>query len=328
MPTIEISSQTGKDFSGDVLIVPVFSGRERHRLPLAISKVARQVMDENDFKADYLEVVPLHHPNGVKDSRWMLLVGLGEEESVTHNKIRKAVGTAARKALKKGWKRVGVGLPLHLLPGPRRGPGGGAGRRPPGRLRFRRLQGQPRAPALRAGGSVHQRRRHPQGPPPAAPGGSRGGRLPPGARPGQHPRRATCTPRRSPPRPRSWPSSTSWAIEVLGPEELAEGQLQRRAGRGQGLRPHPPGGEAGIQAQGEGQAPHRPGGQGRDLRFRRPVPEGRRRHGDHEGRYDRRRHRPGDPGGLRPGGSAGGGHRPHGPGGEHARPAPPTSPAT
>ena len=111
MPTIEISSQTGKDFSGDVLIVPVFSGRERHRLPLAISKVARQVMDENDFKADYLEVVPLHHPNGVKDSRWMLLVGLGEEEFVTHNKIRKAVGTAARNALKKGWKRVGVVSP-------------------------------------------------------------------------------------------------------------------------------------------------------------------------------------------------------------------------
>jgi len=111
MPTIEISSQTGKDFSGDVLIVPVFSGRERHRLPLAISKVARQVMDENDFKADYLEVVPLHHPNGVKDSRWMLLVGLGEEELVTHNKIRKAVGTAARKALKKGWKRVGIVSP-------------------------------------------------------------------------------------------------------------------------------------------------------------------------------------------------------------------------
>ncbi len=111
MPSIEISSQTGKDFSGDVLIVPVFSGRERHRLPLAISKVARQVMDENDFKADYLEVVPLHHPNGVKDSRWMLLVGLGEEESVTHNKIRKAVGTAARKALKNGWKRVGVVSP-------------------------------------------------------------------------------------------------------------------------------------------------------------------------------------------------------------------------
>ncbi len=80
-------------------------------LPLAISKVARQVMDENDFKADYLEVVPLHHPNGVKDSRWMLLVGLGEEEFVTHNKIRKAVGTAARKALKKGWKRVGVVSP-------------------------------------------------------------------------------------------------------------------------------------------------------------------------------------------------------------------------
>jgi leucyl aminopeptidase len=111
MPTIEISSQTGKDFSGDVLIVPVFSGRERHRLPLAISKVARQVMDENDFKADYLEVVPLHHPNGVKDSRWMLLVGLGEEESVTHNKIRKAVGSAARFALKKNWKKVGVVSP-------------------------------------------------------------------------------------------------------------------------------------------------------------------------------------------------------------------------
>jgi leucyl aminopeptidase len=111
MATIEISSQTGKDFSGDVLIVPVFSGRERHRLPLAISKVARQVMDESDFKADYLEVVPLHHPNGVKDCRWMLLVGLGEEESVTHNKIRKAVGSAARSALKKGWKRVGVVSP-------------------------------------------------------------------------------------------------------------------------------------------------------------------------------------------------------------------------
>jgi leucyl aminopeptidase len=111
MPTVEISSQTGKDFSGDVLIVPVFSGRERHRLPLAISKVARQVMDENDFHADYLEVVPLHHPNGVKDSRWMLLVGLGDEERVTHNKIRKAVGTAARVALKKGWKSIGAVAP-------------------------------------------------------------------------------------------------------------------------------------------------------------------------------------------------------------------------
>jgi len=75
MPSVDISSQSGKDFAGDVLIVPVFSGRERHRLPLAISKVARQVMDEEDFKADYLEVVPLHHPNGVKESRWMVLVG-------------------------------------------------------------------------------------------------------------------------------------------------------------------------------------------------------------------------------------------------------------
>lgn len=108
MPKIDISSQSGKDFSGDVLIVPVFSGRERHRLPLAISKVARQVMDEGDFKAEYLEIVPLHHPNGVKECRWMVLVGLGVEETVTHNKIRKAVGSAARQSLKKGWKKIGV----------------------------------------------------------------------------------------------------------------------------------------------------------------------------------------------------------------------------
>jgi len=108
MPSVDISSQTGKDFSGDALIVPVFSGRERHRLPLAISKVARQVMDEEDFKADYLEVVPLHHPNGVKESRWMVLVGLGDEEKVTLNKIRKAVGTAGRFCLKKKWKKIGI----------------------------------------------------------------------------------------------------------------------------------------------------------------------------------------------------------------------------
>ena len=111
MPTIEISSQTGKDFEGDVLIVPVFSGRERHRLPLAISKVARQVMDENDFKADYTELVPLHHPNGVKGARWMLLLGLGEEEQVSLNRIRKAVGAAARHALKRKWRSVGVVSP-------------------------------------------------------------------------------------------------------------------------------------------------------------------------------------------------------------------------
>lgn len=111
MAVIEISSQTGKDFSGDVLIVPVFSGRERHRLPLAISKVARQVMEESDFKADYLEIVPLHHPNGVKDCRWMLLVGLGDEDVVTHNKIRKAVGAAGRFCLKKGWKTLGLVSP-------------------------------------------------------------------------------------------------------------------------------------------------------------------------------------------------------------------------
>ncbi len=115
MATIEITSQTGKDFSGDVLIVPIFSGRERHRLPLAISKVARQVMDEDDFKADYAELVPLHHPNGVKDSRWMLLVGLGEEDAITLNKVRKAVGTAARHALKKKWKSVGIVAPSSSL---------------------------------------------------------------------------------------------------------------------------------------------------------------------------------------------------------------------
>lgn len=108
MTTVDISSQPGKDFAGDALVVPVFSGRERHRLPLAISKVARQVMDEEDFKADYLEVVPLHHPNGVKGTRWMVLVGLGDEEKVTLNKIRKAVGTAARVCLKKKWKSIGI----------------------------------------------------------------------------------------------------------------------------------------------------------------------------------------------------------------------------
>nr|WP_320131455.1 leucyl aminopeptidase [uncultured Holophaga sp.] len=111
MASVDINSQPGKDFAGDALIVPVFSGRERHRLPLAISKVARQVMDENDFKADYLEIVPLHHPNGVKETRWMVLVGLGEEEAVTPNKIRKAVGAAARSCLKKGWKQIGVVAP-------------------------------------------------------------------------------------------------------------------------------------------------------------------------------------------------------------------------
>ncbi|HJW32048.1 MAG TPA: leucyl aminopeptidase [Holophagaceae bacterium] len=111
MLNVEVSSQTGKDFEGDVLIVPVFSGRERHRLPLAISKVARQVMDENDFKADFGEMVPLHHPNGVKGTRWMLLVGLGEEETVSLNRIRKGLGTASRYALKRNWKSVGVVSP-------------------------------------------------------------------------------------------------------------------------------------------------------------------------------------------------------------------------
>jgi leucyl aminopeptidase len=111
MSKIEISSQSGKDFTGDALVIPVFSGRERHRLPLAISKVVRQVMDEGDFKADLAEIVPLHHPNGVKDCRWMLLVGLGDEEKVTLNKIRKAVGTAVRHCLKKGWKSLGMLTP-------------------------------------------------------------------------------------------------------------------------------------------------------------------------------------------------------------------------
>lgn len=111
MATIEISSHSGKDFAGDVLIVPVFSGRERHRLPLAVSKVARQAMDEGDFRADYQELVPLHHPNGVKDCRWMLLVGLGEEDGFTPNRLRKAVGSAVRHGLKKGWKQVGILVP-------------------------------------------------------------------------------------------------------------------------------------------------------------------------------------------------------------------------
>ena len=108
MTSVDINSQNGKDFTGDALIVPVFSGRERHRLPLPISKVARQVMEEGDFRADYLEIVPLHHPNGVKDCRWIVLVGLGVEESVSLNKVRKAIGAAARHCLKKGWKKIAV----------------------------------------------------------------------------------------------------------------------------------------------------------------------------------------------------------------------------
>lgn len=111
MPTVDISSANGKDFTGDALIVPVFSGRERHRLPLSVSKVARAVMDESDFRADYQELVPLHHPNGVKGARWMVLVGLGDEEQVTLNKIRKSVGSAARHCLKKGWKDIGLLAP-------------------------------------------------------------------------------------------------------------------------------------------------------------------------------------------------------------------------
>jgi leucyl aminopeptidase len=111
MPKIEISSQSGKDFSGDALIVPVFSGRERHRLPLAFSKVVRQAMEEGDFKADYMEMVPLHHPNGVRGCRWMLLTGMGDEEKVTPNKIRKVLGGSMRFCLKKGWKAVAMLAP-------------------------------------------------------------------------------------------------------------------------------------------------------------------------------------------------------------------------
>jgi len=111
MPKIEISAQSCKDFSGDALVIPVFSGRERHRLPLTVSKVARQVMDEGDFKAEFQEIAPLHHPNGVKDCRWMLLVGLGDEENASLNKIRKAVGAATRFCLKKGWKAIGYLAP-------------------------------------------------------------------------------------------------------------------------------------------------------------------------------------------------------------------------
>jgi leucyl aminopeptidase len=108
MAKIEISTQSGKDFSGDAFVIPVFSGRERHRLPLAISKVVRQVMDEGDFKAEYMEITPLHHPNGVKDCRWIVLVGLGDEEKVTLNKIRKATGAATRHCLKKGMKSIAL----------------------------------------------------------------------------------------------------------------------------------------------------------------------------------------------------------------------------
>jgi leucyl aminopeptidase len=107
MPKVEISNQSGKDFSGDVFVIPVFSGRERHRLPLAISKVTRQVMDEGDFKAEYLETVPLHYPNGLKECRWALLLGLGDEDRVSLSKIRKAAGSAVRFCLKKGWKAIG-----------------------------------------------------------------------------------------------------------------------------------------------------------------------------------------------------------------------------
>jgi leucyl aminopeptidase len=74
-----------------------------------LSKLVKEIFDLEDFKGESGQLIFTYARDAIKAKR-VLLVGLGKEEDLTVESIRKNIGAASRKARDKNVKEVTIGL--------------------------------------------------------------------------------------------------------------------------------------------------------------------------------------------------------------------------
>ncbi|MGB7136401.1 MAG: leucyl aminopeptidase [Acidobacteriaceae bacterium] len=84
--------------------VRLLSDGDAHR------QAAAAVLETGEFKAESTETLLLHHPQGLKAKR-LLLVGLGKAAKLSIHEVRKGAGTAVRFAKPRGLREMAVALP-------------------------------------------------------------------------------------------------------------------------------------------------------------------------------------------------------------------------
>jgi leucyl aminopeptidase len=99
-----------------VFAVDVATAKGAESLPVllttsdAISDAAARALSSGEFKAGLCETILLHAPQGVRAER-LLIVGLGKDEDLSLDRIRKAAGTAVRCAKPRALRSVAIAFP-------------------------------------------------------------------------------------------------------------------------------------------------------------------------------------------------------------------------
>jgi leucyl aminopeptidase len=105
----------------DALIVPVFEDatavpREAEALDKKLKGALSQLLKDREFRARFMEVVPVHNLGNLP-TRWTVLLGLGKAGSLDLVRLRNALQAAGRTLRKRGHRKLAVVLPKDLVAG-------------------------------------------------------------------------------------------------------------------------------------------------------------------------------------------------------------------
>lgn len=110
MTAISIA-KTGIDtFKGDCIVVPVLQNSSPTNLSQELKRLLKTASDKEGFKSEFKESI-LMMTSGLS-SRWVMFVGMGDKKSLSSDRVRKAMGTAGRILLRRGFKHLAI---LHNL---------------------------------------------------------------------------------------------------------------------------------------------------------------------------------------------------------------------
>src|ERR671938_421890 len=99
----------------DTIIVPILEGEktlatEGAALDKKLGGAIQKAIDGREFKADFMEQLPIHSLDRLPATR-VLLVGLGKASELDPVRMRNALQGAARYLRRQGTKNVGLLLP-------------------------------------------------------------------------------------------------------------------------------------------------------------------------------------------------------------------------
>ena len=106
MTAISIA-KTGIDtFKGDCIVVPVLQNSSPTNLSQELKRLLKTASDKEGFKSEFKESI-LMMTSGLS-SRWVMFVGMGDKKSLSSDRVRKAMGTAGRILLRRGFKHLAI----------------------------------------------------------------------------------------------------------------------------------------------------------------------------------------------------------------------------